>query len=350
MAGKAVHWGAPVKIDFVRTERELARFIQNRLALLSSKHPKVVIKRVGLWALSIQKVATLLVETDDDDAVLGNPARYEYVPNEYGLTWFDWWPDLYELKEGDRYEIPLEEEWEIDTQLLVGDNAINLPLFALIKKVLEAVSLEGLNLSSDFQLTAEIGCHFFQSRLKPGETLKTGPLIRHLVAEFRAGEAGLRPKIPTTHEAFKHRLVAIQAGTVLSFDSAGEHLICFGNRKLEILDVRSGTPGHTIDCGGSELHHRLAVSRDLKLGAAYGGADSIRLLKLDTGHVEAEWTTCGGIQSAALSPNGEQLAAATSDSAIQLWDVSSGKLRVLASRLRTLWHVTFSPDGRLLAW
>jgi WD40 repeat protein/tRNA A-37 threonylcarbamoyl transferase component Bud32 len=51
-----------------------------------------------------------------------------------------------------------------------------------------------------------------------------------------------------------------------------------------------------------------------------------------------------------FSPDGETLAASSDDSAIQLWDVSSGKPQVLGVSVKDLRHLTFTADGKNLVF
>ncbi|MEH1788655.1 MAG: ribosome assembly protein 4, partial [Nostoc sp.] len=64
-----------------------------------------------------------------------------------------------------------------------------------------------------------------------------------------------------------------------------------------------------------------------------------KLLKSLTGH-------SGGVNSVTYSPNGQQLASASSDKTIKIWDVSSGKLlKSLTGHSGGVNSVTYSPNG-----
>ncbi|MEH2183638.1 nSTAND1 domain-containing NTPase, partial [Nostoc sp.] len=68
-----------------------------------------------------------------------------------------------------------------------------------------------------------------------------------------------------------------------------------------------------------------------------------QLVKTLTGHSSY-------VFSVAYSPNGQQLASASNDKTIKIWDVSSGKLlQTLSSHSNSVWSVVFSPDGQNLA-
>jgi WD40 repeat protein len=343
-----------VKIDFARTERELLGLVNDRLAYFASKHPDVKLESLGLWGLSFPPVAKLLLKTSDDDAVFGHgeDAGYEYVANEHGGIRFDWWPDLYDLKDGDHYEIVHEGDWAIDPALLRGDDAINVPLFWLLKAVLEQVSLKGVKRTKDFQLSAQIGAHWLEVQWRPGDAPETSQLINYLESERQAREAGLRPKLRRTKEPFKCRLVTIDVGFAtinsLAFMPDGKKLVSFGaDGFLRVWNAKTAALFHETDYGLS-----MALSADGKLAVAFGFQESIELWNLSSGRVVAEFEAGHGpIVSVALAPNGKYLASATMNGTIVLWSVSTAKpISTLADNLKIIGQMAFSPDSTLLAW
>ena len=68
-----------------------------------------------------------------------------------------------------------------------------------------------------------------------------------------------------------------------------------------------------------------------------------QLLKTFTGHSSSVW-------SVAYNPNGQQLASASDDNTIKIWDVSSGQLlKTLTGHSDRVFSVAYSPNGQQLA-
>ncbi|MDZ8237296.1 MAG: AAA family ATPase, partial [Nostoc sp. ChiQUE01a] len=67
-----------------------------------------------------------------------------------------------------------------------------------------------------------------------------------------------------------------------------------------------------------------------------------QLLKTITGH-------SGGVISVAYNPNGQQLASASFDNTIKIWNVSSGQLlKTITGHSSWVWSVAYSPNGQQL--
>lgn len=239
-----------------------------------------------------RRVAT--PQTEDDERVLGRrgPVDYEYEPREYGEGLvFDWWPDLYALAEGDRYEVPLPDDCPADPDLLQGDDAINIPLFALLLSVVDQASLSGLKLGESFELTAQIGSHWLEARWPPGQRPDTARLIKHLASEFEASEAGLRPKIAATHDALAFRIRTIQAGDAtinfVGFIGEGENLISFGaDGMLRIW--QAGTGQLLREVSDPDANGSAALSPLGDTAITFGFEPTMRLWELATCELRAE--------------------------------------------------------------
>ena len=67
-----------------------------------------------------------------------------------------------------------------------------------------------------------------------------------------------------------------------------------------------------------------------------------RLLRTLTGH-------SAGVESVAISPNGQLLASGSRDDTIEIWNLGSGRLlRTLTGHSDPVFSVVFSPDGQTI--
>lgn len=55
------------------------------------------------------------------------------------------------------------------------------------------------------------------------------------------------------------------------------------------------------------------------------------------------------VTAVTFSPDGQQLASASEDRTIRVWDVRGQHLKTLVGHLHWVWSVAFSPDGQMLA-
>jgi WD40 repeat protein len=110
---------------------------------------------------------------------------------------------------------------------------------------------------------------------------------------------------------------------------------------------------HTLDHG--EAIRKIAFFRDEEgTRLAVAGADSLIKvwnLGLDsTGTITSEPTiTLTGRNSVAFSPDGEYLAAPTSNNEVKIWDKEGKEVRTLRGHTRTVYDIVFSPGGGRLA-
>jgi hypothetical protein len=147
-----------MKLDFAKTKRAVRDMLDESLSRFHREHPSVKIHKLCLWGYGFGKVAHVLLETSDDKAVFGG--RYgEYNDNEFGRgVTFEWWPDLYSCAEGEPYEIELEDRSVVRTfQSEEGNDAIDRPLFELLKQVLRDADISSVNKGASFALAVEMG-------------------------------------------------------------------------------------------------------------------------------------------------------------------------------------------------
>lgn len=126
--------------------------------------------------------------------------------------------------------------------------------------------------------------------------------------------------------------------------------------------LASGGPDHTIRLwdvgGGKERQPRqghaaavisLDVSRDGKRLVSAGLDQALRLWDLKSGVEQYVLRGPGSYNSVALSPNGQNVAAA-GDDIIQLWDTATARpFRRLTQQPGKVMSVAFSPDGKMFA-
>src|SRR5262245_10866594 len=131
-----------MRIDFAITKANLSEMLQKAISAFRKKHPQVQVKRITLWGLGFQQAAKEILESTDDAAVLGGEES-EYNENEFGPgISFDGWPNFYDRSEGEKFEIHMPDgSTKITDPELDGDEAINWPVFELLKEVLSEANL-----------------------------------------------------------------------------------------------------------------------------------------------------------------------------------------------------------------
>ncbi|MFZ5774307.1 MAG: eIF2A-related protein [Thermodesulfobacteriota bacterium] len=138
----------------------------------------------------------------------------------------------------------------------------------------------------------------------------------------------------------------------LAFSPDGNRLASVSNdNTLRIWNVRYGTLENTEKKGRNNLlavaysadGNRVATAENWDGGVALWDAVNVRLIRSFQGH--ADW-----VLDAAFSPKGKELATASRDGSVYLWDGETGnRLMVLRDpELDAVTGVAFSPDGRFL--
>jgi WD40 repeat protein len=143
------------------------------------------------------------------------------------------------------------------------------------------------------------------------------------------------------------------------FGADGQKLISGGGHTVKLWDTAGGREWRSI-ASHSTIVYSVALSSDGRT-LAFGGRDgetsgangpeggSIVLWHLPN-NVELQWLRQSkAVYSVAFSPDGKTLACGSEDSAIKLWDVTTGaELRSLAGHSGRVNSVAFSPNGRTL--
>ncbi len=135
-------------------------------------------------------------------------------------------------------------------------------------------------------------------------------------------------------------LLAVQAYRTHSTDEATAALYEAAARPLERV---FGTPGR----------HGTALGPDGTVLAAANGSESLQLWDVTTARVRHTLTGhAGGVEAVAFSPDGRTLAVSSRDHTVRLWDVRSGELRGAFGGPEDeglVQALAFGPDGRTLA-
>jgi dipeptidyl aminopeptidase/acylaminoacyl peptidase len=138
------------------------------------------------------------------------------------------------------------------------------------------------------------------------------------------------------------------SGSWLAFTADGRTLAVGSTKAIWVWDTARWKLRKTFPYGAMSL----AFSRDgrsLAIGSRFEQSYKALILELSTGRPRC--TIAGrGVGQLALSPDGSLLAMGQ-DSALQLWDVASGKQRPITGGASSepVCSLCFSPDGTLLA-
>lgn len=162
--------------------------LANAIAEFRNRHPNVQIKKIALWGLGFQQVAKVLLETTDDSAVFDG-RHGEYVANEFGpgIT-FEGWPSFYDRGEGEKYEILMPDGTiTITDPDQDGDEAINWPVYELLKAVLSEATFDNISKAIPLTLAVEIGNTDFKSEWtygsNPPASYDYEEQVRHILGE-----------------------------------------------------------------------------------------------------------------------------------------------------------------------
>lgn len=157
-----------MKIDFGQTKVAVKKMLDETLTRFAKEHPNVEIRKLSLWGYGFGKTVHVLLDTSDNHAVFGG-RHGEYNDNEFGkgVSFDKFWPNLYECEEDEPYEI-LHDNGKVVTkyQSRDGNDAIDKPLFALLKEILRDTDVTHIKKSKPLVLAIEMGSSPLQTSWK----------------------------------------------------------------------------------------------------------------------------------------------------------------------------------------
>jgi len=114
--------------------------------------------------------------------------------------------------------------------------------------------------------------------------------------------------------------------------------------------TESGECVNTIT-GHSESVESVAISPDGQTLVSGSEDKTIKIWQLNTGKLLHTLTGHSwAVQSIAISPDGNILASGSGDKTIRTWHIDTGKLLHTFSMPVSVFTITFSPDGKTLAY
>jgi hypothetical protein len=140
--------------------------------------------------------------------------------------------------------------------------------------------------------------------------------------------------------------------------SSDSKIVASGSGDIRLWDAATGRELRNIDTGGF-LVRALAFHPTNGTIIAATKQRVLRAWKVDTGEPAGEPVKFDSeVMALAVRPDGRQLAGASSDETVMLWDLPSDRdarwlpskpSRQLTGHHTGVWAVTYSPDGRWLA-
>ncbi|MFN0055205.1 MAG: toll/interleukin-1 receptor domain-containing protein [Planctomycetales bacterium] len=173
-------------------------------------------------------------------------------------------------------------------------------------------------------------------------------------AEMKIWDVDARRQIGSS-VVLKHRISAIAFNPDGSRLAVAETDDTLSRYRLQIHDPATAKPLIQMECQGNASG--MAFSPDGKLlatAASSDGAGEARLWDVQSGQEQTLCTHGAIMRAVAFSPDGKTLATASTEAAavaetVQLWDVSSGKLRFdPLIHQAIVWSIDFTTDGRTL--
>jgi WD40 repeat protein/serine/threonine protein kinase len=170
------------------------------------------------------------------------------------------------------------------------------------------------------------------------------------------GEVRVRARAGSTDAVWGdivHVNVGNRAQTLALAPDAASLVVGRADGHLVTLDADSGRVVHDLAAAHAEAVNAVRMTPDGQTLISGGSDDVVRIWRRradgagwDAGAVLA----CGGdVINAAISPDGKTIAVTARPGNLQLWDLSTGRIRGQMTLPKMPWRLAWSPDGRRLA-